>query len=72
MGSSVFYTSEVVFGPEGYAVLTSGSTETADPVGLLLCQFPAYPNVPAGPVPAGKSVRVPGNAARSAQDWVPS
>ena len=61
MGSGAFHISEVVFGPEGYAVLTNGSTETADPEGLLLCQFPAYPNVPAGPVSAGSTVQVSGS-----------
>ena len=59
MGQSVFYISEVIFGPDGYAAVTNGSDQQADPDGMFLCQFPAYPEIPAGGVAPGESVRVP-------------
>lgn len=58
MGSSPFFISEVVFGPEGYAVVTNGSEAPADPAGMQLCQFPAYPDLPAGPVAPGESLKM--------------
>jgi len=60
MGSSAFYISEIVFGDDGYAVVTNGSGETADPEGMQLCQFPAYPDLPAGAVPPQGSIKVAG------------
>ena len=59
MGKSAFYVSEVVFGPDGYAAVTNGSEEPADPGGMFVCQFPSYPEVPAGEIAPGESVRVP-------------
>lgn len=53
-----FHLSRVVFGPDGFGEITNGSDEDADTAGLQLCQFPAYPNVPAGIVQPGDSVRV--------------
>lgn len=58
MAGSAFYISEVVFGSDGYVAVTNGSSETADPDGLFLCQFPSYPPLPAGPIEPGKSVHV--------------
>ena len=60
MSESSFYISEIVFGDDGYVVVTNGSSSPADPDGLELCQFPEYPDVPAGMVEAGGSVQVPG------------
>lgn len=48
-----FHISRVVFGPDGFGEITNGSDEAADPAGLQLCQFPAYPNVPAGTIEPG-------------------
>ena len=59
MGESDFYISEVVFGQDGYAVVTNGASVSADPAGLFLCQFPSYPEVPAGQLDPGESARVP-------------
>ena len=53
-----FYISRVVFGPDGFGEVTNGSDGPADPAGLQLCQFPAYPHVSAGIVQSGGSVRV--------------
>ncbi len=61
MGQSDFFISEVVFGKEGYAVVTNGSSEPADPDGMFLCQFPAYPEIPGGELAPGESVRVAGS-----------
>lgn len=61
MGSSQFYISEVVFGPDGYVTVTNGSDDPADPAGMQLCQFPAYPDLPSGEIPGGGSVQVPGS-----------
>ena len=58
MAASEFYLSEIVFGPDGYVAVTNGASEALDPEGLMLCQFPNYPAVPAGPVEPGQSVRV--------------
>lgn len=53
-----FHISRVVFGPDGFSEITNGPDQPVDPAGLLLCQFPAYPAVPAGSVEPGGSVRV--------------
>ena len=60
MSSSPFFISDVVFGPDGHVVVTNSSPDTADPAGLRLCQFPAYPEVPGGAIAQGESVVVPG------------
>ena len=54
-----FYISRVVFGPDGFGEITNGSDQAADPAGLQLCQFPSYPNVPAGIIEPGGTARVP-------------
>ena len=53
-----FHISRVVFGPDGFGEITNGSDVGADPAGLQLCQFPAYPHVSVGLVQPGGSVRV--------------
>ena len=58
MQKSAFYISEVVFGDQGYVVVTNGSDSEADIAGLSLCQFPEYPEIPGGLVASGESVRV--------------
>ena len=60
MAASPFYISEVVFGPDGYVVITNSSADPADPAGLQLCQFPSYPDVPGGSVAGGGTVQMPG------------
>ena len=42
----------------GYVVVSKGSQSAADPGAMQLCQFPAYPEVPAGSIQPGESVRV--------------
>ncbi len=54
-----FSITRVVFGEMGFVELTNMGTANADPAELELCQFPQYPNPPAGDVAPGKTVRVP-------------
>ena len=62
MADSTFFISEVVFGDDGYVVVTNGGDAPADPAGLQLCQFPQYPDLPSGEVAPMGSVQVPASA----------